>query len=404
MRKATVLFLLLFPFIFAAHFFKFEIFRVWNITTDTTAQRITFKVPLIANSSWQHISAIHCRTQPRARVVLKPEKSTIRLIVESWNTEKLSVFCAIEGYENFSSLTPQIKAEWRRCPIVGSAENATGLVKLIENVHRYLKYDKTKEGLNRTPEQIIKDKRGVCRDYAVLAQYLAKCGGLNVNFVSGFLVKSGKAEIHAWNSWHNLVFDPTSGEIGDLSLPHIAVQILPTGKKIPEQITAVGANKIHMTQATRISIMEEKQNQDVRVKAVIKNRSLQINICPKRILPHDQGLIGVVKTNFPSQLGKISNQTLEVWLNNCVQLNQELPSQLRQPGMYEIKGAVVFNNQIYPIDISYVIKSSEGWQSGTGGLCLPSIAIIALLTIITFYFFCEMKLDIKNGKQIRKKK
>lgn len=90
---------------------------------------------------------------------------------------------------------------------------------LTSLIHRQFQIETRDEGMPKTPEATLADRRGACRDLAVL--YMACCRGMGLaaRFVSGYAhVDDGgtDAELHAWaeiylpgGGWRG--YDPTLG-------------------------------------------------------------------------------------------------------------------------------------------------------------------------------------------------
>lgn len=101
--------------------------------------------------------------------------------------------------------------------IVGSEKNALLAAKKIRN---WVNLNMTPDagiGVPRTALDVLKRKRGVCRDYATLFTALARAAGIPTRLASGIVFMQGKFFYHAWaecwvGQW--IALDPTIMEPG----------------------------------------------------------------------------------------------------------------------------------------------------------------------------------------------
>jgi transglutaminase-like putative cysteine protease len=90
------------------------------------------------------------------------------------------------------------------------------LVELNEAVHKSIHYERREEGAARTPAETLRQKRGACRDVAVLLAEILRGMGLAARLASGYLRESGtktrraEGSLHAWTD----VFLPGAGWVG----------------------------------------------------------------------------------------------------------------------------------------------------------------------------------------------
>jgi transglutaminase-like putative cysteine protease len=116
----------------------------------------------------------------------------------------------------------------------------TLLHRLSTHIHQSLTYQLREEPGVQTPGETLSRGTGSCRDFALLFIEAARCLGLAVRFVSGYLHAPGLGDIagatHAWAEvylpgagWKG--FDPTIGEI--VGVDHFAVAVARLADSVP---------------------------------------------------------------------------------------------------------------------------------------------------------------------------
>jgi transglutaminase-like putative cysteine protease len=127
------------------------------------------------------------------------------------------------------------------------ASEATGTMKILRamtsGIREQLTYTRRGEKGVQTPEETLREKKGSCRDFAVLMIEAARSLGIAARFVSGYIFTpntsglAGGGSTHAWMQaylpgagW--IDFDPTNSIIGNRNLIRVAVawdpeQVLP---------------------------------------------------------------------------------------------------------------------------------------------------------------------------------
>ena len=125
--------------------------------------------------------------------------------------------------------------------------DTTGTMKILRAMTRGIReqfiYTRRIEKGVQTPEETLRNRRGSCRDFAVLMMEAARSLGIAARFVSGYIFVpnssglAGGGATHAWMQaylpgagW--IDFDPTNSIIGNRNLIRVAVawdpdQVLP---------------------------------------------------------------------------------------------------------------------------------------------------------------------------------
>ncbi len=83
--------------------------------------------------------------------------------------------------------------------IVGSDRNLFRAASLIRNWVRDEMKPDASIGVLRPSGDILKDRRGVCRDYAILYASLARAAGIPTRIIGGLLLHDNRLYYHAWN-------------------------------------------------------------------------------------------------------------------------------------------------------------------------------------------------------------
>ena len=114
----------------------------------------------------------------------------------------------------------------------------TGTMKMLgaitHGIREQFKYTRRSEKGVQTPEETLRQRRGSCRDFAVLMMEAARSLGIAARFVSGYIFVpdscglAGGGATHAWMQaylpgagW--IDFDPTNSIIGNRNLIRVAV-------------------------------------------------------------------------------------------------------------------------------------------------------------------------------------
>ena len=143
---------------------------------------------------------------------------------------------------------------WARERIVeGDGETARVLEAMCRSIKEEFVYQSRPEEGTRTPVETLTDRRGTCRDFALLMMEAVRSLGMAARFVTGYLydpaadgpsVLRGAGATHAWMQvflpgagW--LEYDPTNGLIGGRNLVRVGVTRMPS-QAMPVQGSYVG--------------------------------------------------------------------------------------------------------------------------------------------------------------------
>ncbi|MEM3400160.1 MAG: transglutaminase-like domain-containing protein [Candidatus Micrarchaeia archaeon] len=163
----------------------------------------------------------------------------------------------------------------------GITENATDdfeKVALISRwVKRNVKYDLSMVGENKDALWVLKNRRGVCIEYATLFAALARSVGIPVRIIAGYAPDYGEWVGHAWaeayvGDW--IPVDPLWMEVGNLDATHIELSKSPcagASSSAMAFITSGGSLEFEYTGDSKPTIavsevkVREKQNVEPRL-------------------------------------------------------------------------------------------------------------------------------------------
>jgi len=167
------------------------------------------------------------------------ESKTLPITYSSSYQKTLSPYLGLDGVTpNVEQMARQIASEIRY-------STSDYLSALNEFINTKFAYEIREEGNPNTPEFTMTNRRGSCRDYAVLFSALCRAMGLATRFVSGYYIGIAPVDVpnqthhlHAWvevylpgGGWRG--YDPTQHEV--VSGNHIPL----AASCLPEEITPV---------------------------------------------------------------------------------------------------------------------------------------------------------------------
>ncbi|MFD2522271.1 transglutaminase family protein [Emticicia soli] len=128
----------------------------------------------------------------------------------------------LHPYLNQTSVTTLIHQFARQIAAEANWKTTDFLARISQYIKQSFTYEKRLEGPANAPEKTLLNRKGTCRDYAVLMIACCKALGIAARFVSGYCYGSllQAHELHAWvevylpgAGWRG--FDPTEGKIVD---------------------------------------------------------------------------------------------------------------------------------------------------------------------------------------------
>lgn len=158
--------------------------------------------------------------------------------------------------------------EWaRRWLDAGQGETEKVLALMTAGIRDEFTYMERNEEGTKTPMRTLSDRRGTCRDFALLMIEAARALGLAARFVTGYLYDpdaDGAHHLHGAGSTHAWVqvflpgagwveFDPTNGLIGGNNLIRVAVARDPS-QAIVVHGTYFGAKEAFLKMDVSVSV------------------------------------------------------------------------------------------------------------------------------------------------------
>lgn len=116
---------------------------------------------------------------------------------------------------------------------------------IVDWVYNYIEYDisysdKVVEAVN-----ILKERKGVCSEFSILAAAILRERGIPTRYVTGYASSSVEWQPHAWlevyipnHGW--IQVDPTFGEVGLVDASHLMVSRAKDPSEIKDRVTAYG--------------------------------------------------------------------------------------------------------------------------------------------------------------------
>ena len=147
-------------------------------------------------------------------------------------------------------------------------------IKLLERLNDAVRetcaYSRRSEPGTQTPAETLREKRGTCRDFALLMMEAARELGFATRFVTGYLyapardtgTRRGGGATHAWvqvflpgAGW--VEFDPTNGIVGSRDLIRIGVARDPAQAK-PLYGSFIGSRQTYLGMEVEVSVTRQK--------------------------------------------------------------------------------------------------------------------------------------------------
>ena len=167
------------------------------------------------------------------------ESKTLPITYSTSYQKTLSPYLGLEG------VTPNVEQMARQIASGVRYSTSDYLSALNEFISSKFAYEIREEGAPNTPEFTLINRKGSCRDYAVLFSALCRAMGLATRFVSGYYIGVAPVDVpnqthhlHAWvevylpgGGWRG--YDPTQHEV--VSGNHIPL----AASCLPEEITPV---------------------------------------------------------------------------------------------------------------------------------------------------------------------
>ncbi|MFH1420910.1 MAG: transglutaminase-like domain-containing protein, partial [Candidatus Aenigmatarchaeota archaeon] len=148
------------------------------------------------------------------------------------------------------------------------------IVELAKWVHDYIEYDTSYVNEILNVSEILRQRKGVCVEYATLLTSLLRVSGIPVRFAAGYAYSSMNENFigHSWievplanGQW--LGIDPTWLEAGYIDATHIKTASLPTNHQL-ETLTYRGTGEVRWDRGeTNFNIIDtqEKSKQEISV-------------------------------------------------------------------------------------------------------------------------------------------
>jgi transglutaminase-like putative cysteine protease len=150
------------------------------------------------------------------------------------------------------------------------ASDTTGTMKILRaityGIREQFIYTRRVEKGVQTPSETLSDRRGSCRDFAVLMIDAARSLGIAARFVSGYIYVPGSSGLtgggatHAWMQaylpgagW--IDFDPTNSIVGNRNLIRVAVAWAPD-QVLPLWGTYVGSSNVFARMDVSVDVTE----------------------------------------------------------------------------------------------------------------------------------------------------
>jgi hypothetical protein len=158
----------------------------------------------------------------------------------------------------------------------------SNVVNLTKFVHDYITYDISRFEQRVPADEVLRNRRGVCSDYAILLLSLLRASGIPSRYIGGYAFSNVQNEIigHAWvevlfqaegkDIW--LPFDPTWLESGFLDATHIKTANLQNANQ-SETLTYLGGSVYWVKEKDEFQILSlsQRPKRDISLEGDVKN-------------------------------------------------------------------------------------------------------------------------------------
>lgn len=177
-----------------------------------------------AHLVWFNGMTKHFRIRARTEIELNPINPFEFLIYPTGGVRLPMVYPSamvtmLEAYRQQGAANPDVKSYAVNLAEDTGQQTVDFLSQLIQRIHTDLEYEKREQGCPHPAQQTLEEKKGSCRDFAILAIDVCRAIGLAARFVSGYYFSHNReepSELHAWvevylpgAGWKG--YDPTHG-------------------------------------------------------------------------------------------------------------------------------------------------------------------------------------------------
>ncbi len=167
-----------------------------------------------------------------------------------FSEDKFSLDNLILDYPEFKVSTRYINSD--RSEIISTSRflkktnYALGeITNVVDWTYNYVDYDLTYADKIVEAVKILKEKKGVCSEFSILAASILRERGFPTRYVTGYANSSVEWQPHAWlevfipsQGWVSV--DPTFGEVGLVDASHLLISRIVDPSDIKDKITAYG--------------------------------------------------------------------------------------------------------------------------------------------------------------------
>ncbi|MGD1089105.1 MAG: transglutaminase family protein [Verrucomicrobiota bacterium] len=155
-------------------------------------------------------------TYPPAAIAEDAKLCPIGILGDAANIERCFDFLQISRYVEMEANTWRLAVD----ATIGTSDAWQAALALMRFTHGFLKYEPNSTHVHTHMSDVIKDRRGVCQDFAHLMIGLCRSVKIPARYVSGYLATESANATHAWVEifipalgWRGL--DPTHNRQSD---------------------------------------------------------------------------------------------------------------------------------------------------------------------------------------------